>query len=92
MRIQCYAKGYDTLEGSTMIFGQVSATELSNRPLRLIRAATVAGVLTAIFFIIPSHLRAEDRVSDYIADIGGSVESVGEDGSIILDGGDTRPY
>jgi hypothetical protein len=85
-------KKYITLEGSTMTVGQILATEVSNTPLRLIRAATVAGVLTATFFVITFHLWAEERVSDYIADIGASVESVEEDGSIILDGGDTRPY
>jgi hypothetical protein len=57
-----------------------------------LRMSRIARVLVCLSFTTPSFLHAEDRLSDYIADIGGSVESVEEDGSITLDGGKTRPY
>jgi hypothetical protein len=58
----------------------------------VIRYLSAIQAFVLVLCLIPSHLRAEDRASEYIADIGGSVQSVEEDGSIILDGGTTRPY
>jgi hypothetical protein len=60
--------------------------------LGLTRDIIAAVMLMTTFLFIPGQLRAEDRVSEYVADVRGSVESVEEDGSIILDGGPTRPY